>query len=218
MNNDTRVDGLALDHPKYLNGTPIFLDHSYLTHINLMASKSGAPLPFKNVHKIGPNNGERFLSKYLKEELKRNGMVSDEDKKKFSCTCIECRPELTTEATLMTMTEEEVEKRSEENEITIHNNQTMEELTLNRRLIVEERNRSLKEPPAPSAPPPDGASPLSTQQRKGRQFIAKWCVELPTPSRCDRYQNYVSRRVKNEKVRGRPPHSFWCVKYCVHHY
>jgi hypothetical protein len=59
--------------PAHQRGNPLHLDHSSLAYINGLAKQAGLLEPhFKDVRPLPMDNGERFLSEYLGQQLERN--------------------------------------------------------------------------------------------------------------------------------------------------
>ena len=87
--NEKRKNGVDLDHPKYLDSTPIFMDHSALHHLNEQCRNRQFPVLFPDCRVPKKNNGETFGTEYLEEELarKQDGVVPGDNKR---CTCTDC--------------------------------------------------------------------------------------------------------------------------------
>jgi hypothetical protein len=79
----------SVDIPGDFVDLPRFYDHSYLHYLNERAGNCGLPPIFDDVHPVGENNGEVFLSKYFEEQLVRNQTVG-QDKKTSMCLCPTC--------------------------------------------------------------------------------------------------------------------------------
>jgi hypothetical protein len=59
--------------PAHQRGIPLHYNHSSLHHINDLAAEAGSPSPpFADVRSLPRDNGERFFSEYLTQQLERN--------------------------------------------------------------------------------------------------------------------------------------------------
>jgi hypothetical protein len=81
--------------PAHLRETPPHLNHSLLAYLNQKATSRGCTSPFSKVRDLPPNNGEVFLSKYFKEQLRRNELQKDLRKalrtpQRLRCLCKDC--------------------------------------------------------------------------------------------------------------------------------
>ena len=75
--------------PYHLRGIPLDNNDLIKTHINEISVTAGFnTLPFPNVNDLPPDNGEKFFSKYLVEQLKRNEMKLTH--KSGYCLCDQC--------------------------------------------------------------------------------------------------------------------------------
>jgi hypothetical protein len=81
--------------PAHLREIPLHYDHSNLAYINGLAASAGATEPhFKVVRNLPDDNGERFLSAYLKEQLERYRLYGEHEINDLcQCPrCLEARP------------------------------------------------------------------------------------------------------------------------------
>ena len=75
--------------PQYVRDTPIFFNHSMLSWLNDRCRELDFPLLFHGVHRVSEDNGERFMSKYLEEQMIRNRHLSSE-RVGMQCNCASC--------------------------------------------------------------------------------------------------------------------------------
>jgi hypothetical protein len=61
----------------------------YLAYLNELAENCGLPPIFDDVHPVGENNGEVYLSKYFDKQMVRNQTVG-QDKITHMCRCPTC--------------------------------------------------------------------------------------------------------------------------------
>jgi hypothetical protein len=87
--NQKRQQDIHLPHPKYLDKSPMFLDHSLLHHINQESQKLGLGNVFDACRVPTVDNGEVFLSKYLSCQVARNEQESEDPLSK-QCSCSDC--------------------------------------------------------------------------------------------------------------------------------
>lgn len=76
--------------PNRINMSPPFMDHSMLHHINRMANERGMSYIFPGVLPLPSDNGERFLSTYMKQQelrkIKYRSLIGDDQ-----CPCPGCK-------------------------------------------------------------------------------------------------------------------------------
>ncbi len=75
--------------PAWLHGKPIFYNDSNKATLNDKAAAVGAPSPFLEVRPLPANNGELFLSEYLKAQQYRNENFRAHPENN-RCTCPSC--------------------------------------------------------------------------------------------------------------------------------
>ena len=75
--------------PHYVKDTPIFFDHSMLAWVNGRCVELGIRPIFHDVHRVDKDNGERFMSQYLQQQMIRNRHLSLE-RVGMQCNCASC--------------------------------------------------------------------------------------------------------------------------------
>jgi len=88
-NRSERNDGQIITTPRYLENSPVFLDHSLLEWLNSKATARNLAKPFRFVTPTTNNNGEVFLSSYLEQQLVRNDHLPALPGPQL-CQCLEC--------------------------------------------------------------------------------------------------------------------------------
>ena len=86
---EARGSSKRSDVPQYLEGVPLFWNHSMLHYLNLQALQNGLSHIFESIQKLGKNNGKVFLSKYFQAQKTRN-VKYGQDQGTSKCTCPDC--------------------------------------------------------------------------------------------------------------------------------
>jgi len=220
--NAKRRGGEVLEHPKYMDDKPIFMDHSLLHHINQQSRQLGFGNLFEDyrVPEVG-NENEKFFSEYCKEQIERNkkeGIVADSK----VCLCDDCKDKYEKPQSVA---------RGGGNLLRMH------EGVPYTTVVPAQQPRALRppiSPPATHCPPVNflpqpaplmhpttqtvplqnpynypmnpinffAAKPISNQH-----YLNDHCY-LSYPYYCQPYKNYKN----NPKKRGKPPHDPQCPK------
>lgn len=179
-----RSAGQSLPHPKGLDKTPVFLDHSLLHHINQLSESLRLGTVFPDC-KVPPlvNNGEKFLKEYLIEQLRRfaNGEFDSSTKR---CTCNLCTD-------LFSDNPDVGDLLGEEEQIC--------------QVIGQDGDEGTNEEPTAAMTSP--RSPESSPYASHPKF--KPCFSV-APFLCSDMQEYWRKKASGVSVRGRPPHSYNC--------
>jgi hypothetical protein len=83
--NDRKLAGEKIVVPVHYEDQPKYWDHSLLLLLNHRAKQKGIDPIFENVTEIKPDNGEKFVSAYFKQQVVRN-IRKESDKKTKQCT------------------------------------------------------------------------------------------------------------------------------------
>ena len=78
--------------PVWQDNVPMFQDELHLDYLNKKAEAKGMALPFPDVQTIRPDNGEVFVSDYLREQLNRNATLHPSFDENNICKCNSCKP------------------------------------------------------------------------------------------------------------------------------
>jgi hypothetical protein len=202
QNHQKRYNGATPNHPKYLDKTPILLNHANLHWLNTQAREKGFSQPFNDVKTPSDNNGERFLSSYLHDQVERREKQG-EIHNMAGCYCIECEENLPGPADVP----EDI--AIEPNNMPLPSD------------LAEPPNLRI---PNPETTDPTQVSPQASPQapsqgsamRDSSVVAPNWvdcCFGWP-PFRCSSYQDYLCRKAAGRGVLGRPPHDSWCMKSC----
>jgi hypothetical protein len=191
--NERRLAGESVDIPGDFVDLPRFYDHSYLHYLNELAKNCGLPPVFDDVHLVGENNGEVFLSKYFDEQLVRNKTVG-QDKKTSMCLCSTCTTYMSKNTQTRLFAPEENDDNDDNDEM----------------LIL----------PVVRAAPPSRAIdfippvPLAILARGGSMPRPHDCCyeyEYGVGEyHCASYSWYLRRKNTGQQVLGKPPHDSTC--------
>ena len=200
--NKQKLAGESVDIPGDFVDLPRFYDHSYLHYLNERAVSCGLPPIFDDVHPVGENNGEVFLSKYFEEQLVRNDAVG-QDKDTSMCLCPTC-------ITYMSKNTQPRLFASEENDDNDDNDNS---------------NGMLNLPPVMPAAPPLAMQPAAPSTAACfvppiplAELAVSWmlrphdcCYKYGVGEHhCAKYAEYLRRKNTGQQVLGKPPHDSSC--------
>jgi len=228
-----------LDHPAYMDNTPIFLDHSLVYHINQLLNKCGFEDVVEGcrIPEVG-NQLETFGSTYCREQNKRNqqqGIVADTK----VCICFECK-DLYESPQSVARGSRSLRKQppaaSSANDAPIETREQPACRPATQQALVDQTPIQHE----PVAQPPVGLVPLmhpATQNVPTRNPYDQpmnpmnFFTSNPNPNphlfghqcfpqypyRCERYKEYRAQQEYRRcmglgTVKGRPPHDSWCPK------
>jgi hypothetical protein len=86
MTNQKKLQGERIEVPVHFEDQPRYWDHSLHLFLNGRAEQKGIGPVFEGVNEIKPDNGEKFVSGYRKQQLVRNRRKQNDNKTKL-CTC-----------------------------------------------------------------------------------------------------------------------------------
>ncbi len=193
------IPGDFVDFPQYFN-------HSYLDYLNKLPEYCGLLPIFDDVHPVGKNNGEVYLSKYFEEQMVRNPTVG-QDKKTSMCQCAVCATYMSKNSQTRFFAPED-NANNNENE----NNDNSKDLVNTQNLPV------LVLPVVP---------PIVTQQLStaavfvppiplAEMVYGAWmprphdCCYMVGNYHCATYALYLRRKISGVQVLGKPPHEMTC--------
>ena len=158
---------------------------------------------FKDVHLIGENNGEVFLSQCFKEQMLRNEEVGQDDKS--MCKCPTCIAQIAAQTTLF------ARENNEDNDTNDNHNTNDEDMP------------DLLVPVAPAAPrlfiQPSSMSasfvaPIPLAQLAYGHWIQprpqNCCYVVGNYYHCSSHAEYLRQKHSGKQVLGKPPHDKDC--------
>jgi hypothetical protein len=212
--NKRKLAGEIVDIPGDFVDLPRFYDHSFLHHLNERAKKCGLPPVFDDVHLVGKNNGEVYLSKYFEQQMVRNQTVG-QDKKTSMCQCQTCTTYLSKnteqQATLLAPPEDKNKDDDEGNE----KNEGRNDVNL---LNLPAVPPFLMQPAVATTflmPPPPSTSfvppiPLVYYAAGGWMPRPQDCCYMVGDYHCTTYAGYLRQKNCGMRVLGKPPHHLTC--------
>jgi hypothetical protein len=186
---------------KEINGTveyseePEFFDHSYLHHLNHLAICRGLDPVFEHVVPPGEDHGIAFLSKYFKEQQKRNSTVSQDPTTKL-CNCRYCQEYVPSKPTAA---ETRLPNEEQQANDAVFEMEQEKEHHWSTQQIIQPRSVNL----AAAAPIPALVAPPFYSAPFG--IIPYNCCFNWPPFYCPKKQDYLFRKHHGQGRRGRPP-------------
>jgi hypothetical protein len=205
---------------------PRFFDHSFLQCLNELAQSKGLPPIFDNVHLIGKNNGEVFLSKYCKEQMVRNQTVG-QDKKTKMCQCPTCTTYMpkNTQSTRFLFAPDNNNEDNNDNDDTSNknddNNDNSDDLPLVPAvppLFIRPSSTPASFVPPTSIPPSSTPASLFVPPIPLAELAyGHWmprprdcCYMVVGNYHCSKYAEYLRCKHSGMQVLGKPPHDMTC--------
>ena len=183
-----RAESKPLQHPKALDKTPIFMDHSLLHDINQRSELLGHGSVFPEC-KVPPasNNNEKFLKPYCLDQVERNrkGYTNRDTKQ---CTCHLCTESI---ADVPQVQEDQCEV-----------------------IALPPHGEINEDDPRPQLTSPNGSSDKDEPPAYLSHPKFKKCFDFE-PYLCEEMLDYWKKRIDREKMLGRPPHSYNCSKHSM---
>eukprot|EP00980_Cylindrotheca_fusiformis_P007706 scaffold1634_cov95-Cylindrotheca_fusiformis.AAC.2 len=218
--NNARFQDMTLAHPKYLDKTPAFMNHSLLHSLNEQYESVGMAKPFGNINVLPADNGERFVSDYVKDQEKRNqkGSLVGSEKE---CLCDECKPHypqgMTATTTFQRARSVATQQQQEANGAPL--------ATAPVRPVAQTVTACPALLPPPIHHDPVVFHPTMNEEMQlpvNNQYqiffpTNPWPSNLarsfPNPTVCcSKYQDYTQQRSQGKTILGRPPHDGWCPR------
>lgn len=178
--------------PQYLQELPPYFDHSMLHYLNESAKALSLTRPFNFVTLIHEDNGERFFSRYFKEQAERNQLRLIDESSKL-CKCAACLVHFAGASAVTTG--------------------SLEETSLDDQALQGEQGSDLDVMEVEAA----GEMPMEAV-RHGVQLAvtsprASAHSTLFTPHSNCKACEYEFLRMNGQRLRGRPPHhDLYCPK------
>ncbi len=213
--NKRKLAGEIVDIPGDFVDLPRFYDHSFLHYLNERAKNCSLPPIFDDVHLVGENNGEVYLSKYFEEQMVRNTLWG-QDKKTSMCQCPTC-------TTYMTKNKQHTRVFAPFSQAKNNNHDEMKRkhMLMNSPLMVP------VPPPStvvvPAAPPGAffGVAPVPLAELAYGGWMPRphdCCYMIGNHHYCATYAGYLRRKYAGVRVLGKPPHDSTCpVRRHFHH-
>jgi hypothetical protein len=204
--NKKLLAGESVDIPGSFVDLPRFYDHSYLHYLNDYARKCGLPPMFEDVHPVGKNNGEVFLSKYLEEQMARN-KVTGKGKKDSICRCPTC-------TTYLSETEDNANDNDDCN--AANDDDKNDNNDANLPVLVPAAAPPFTMQPLPRMPlprMPPFLPPIPLAMYGGwmqHQRPQDCCYMVGNYHYCQRYEAYLRQKKSGVRVLGKPPHDSNC--------
>ncbi len=201
--NNKRLAGETVNMQGAFIHSPQFYDHSFLHYLNDLARTKGLRPVFDDVHLIGENNGEVFLSKYFDDQMVRN-QKGGQDEKTSMCqcpTCIACMLKNNTPTRLF----------APENDNNDNDNDNSNDADMPDSLPT-----SLPVALPLFIPPTSTASfvpPVLLTQLAYRHWMQPRpldCCYMAGDQYCSSYAAYLRRKHSGGPARGKPPHDETC--------
>jgi hypothetical protein len=219
--NNKKLAGETVDIPGDFADLPRYFDHSYLNHLNELAQKKGLPPMFEDVHLVGENNGEVFLSKYFEEQMVRNQTVG-QDTKTSMCQCPSCIAYMLKNTPTRSL--------APENDNNDNDNSNDMDMPADLPPVVLPVAPPLFVPPSSTASfvPPLFVPPLFIPPSSTASFVPPiplaqlaygyWmpprphdcCYMVGDAAHCSSYAAYLRQKNSGVRVLGKPPHDKTC--------
>jgi hypothetical protein len=184
-------------------------DHSFLRYsLNQLAENCGLLPIFNNVHLVGENNGEVYLSKYFEEQMVRNQTVG-QDKKTSMCQCPTCTTYMsknTQQQTRLSAPEQQ------DNNAVKNTNDNTNDANMRNLPVVPGVPPFFMQPPPPSTAaflfvPP---IPLAELVNGGWMPRPHDCCYMVGDHHRASYAAYLWQKNSGVQVLGKPPHEMTC--------
>ena len=205
--NKRKLAGEIVDIPGDFVDLPRFYDHSFLRYLNQLAENCGLFPIFDDVHPVGENNGEVYLSKYFEEQMVRNQTVG-QDKKTSMCQCPTCTAYMSknTQQQTRLFTPEQQDNNAE------NTNDNSNDANMRNLPVVPAVPPFFMQPPPPSTAaflfvPP---IPLAELAHGGWMPRPHDCCYMVGDHHCATYAAYLRRKNSGLQVLGKPPHEMTC--------
>ena len=222
---EKRRGGKKLDHPEYMDKSPIFIDHSLLDHLNQQSKELGFGDLFQDcrIPEVG-NPLETFCSTYCREQNGRNeqeGIVASTK----VCLCTVCKDQYESPQSV-------VAGFRRQSALAASNTGNAPELARAPPSIPPPPPPPIRAPPSPAAfvnhttIAPQGNFRTNISYHNNQVHPINFFTANATlnpnlfqvqcfpqyPYRCGAFNIYCQRKESGEKVLGRPPHDCWCPK------
>jgi hypothetical protein len=201
--NKRKLEGGIVDIAGDFIDLPRFFDHSYLDYLNNLAENCGLPPIFDDVHRIGKNNGEVYLSKYFEEQMVRNQTVG-QDKKTSMCLCPACTTYLSSSKNTQITRFQPPED---------NNNDNNDASTIYLPVVPPAAPPFFRKPP-PSTPAssfvPPPILPLTQLAYAGGWLRPNDCCNMVGNFYCANYDSYLRKKINGVQILGKPPHDSSC--------
>ena len=198
--NKRKLAGEIVDIPLDFVDLPRYYDHSFLHHLNQRAKNCGLASIFYDLHMVGENNGEVYLSKYYEEQMVRNKTVG-QDKKTAMCQCPTCIQYMAKTRTMSAET-----RTNDNNDNGNDNDDSNDMLDLPDLPVVTAAPLLLlmRPPSTPRFVPPIPLAHLAWLPRPHD------CCNIVAEYHCPTYAAYLRRKYSGLQVLGKPPHDSTC--------
>jgi hypothetical protein len=204
--NKRKLAGEIVDIPGDFVDLPRFYDHSFLQYLNERAKNCGLPPIFDDVHLVGENNGEVYLSKYFEQQMVRNQTVG-QDKETSMCLCPTC---ITYMSKKNTQQQTRLVAPEDNNDEDNDNNINSNGVNMKNLPVVP-----AAAPPFVMQPRPTSAAfvppiPLVYYHHAGWMPRPLDCCYMVGDYHCATYAGYLRRKNCGLQVLGKPPHHLTC--------
>jgi hypothetical protein len=197
--NKRKLAGEIVDIPGDFVDLPRFYDHSFLRYLNQLAENCGLFPIFDDVHPVGENNGEVYLSKYFEEQMVRNQTVG-QDKKTSMCQCPTCTAYMSKNTQQQTRLFAPEDKNDSNDEDNVNNDNSNGVNMINLPVVPAGPPFLMQPPPSAFVPP----IPLVYYQQAGWRPLD--CCYMVGDYHCATYAGYLWRKNCGMQVLGKPPH------------
>jgi hypothetical protein len=206
--NNKKLAGETVDVPGDFIDSPRFYDHSFLHHLNQLALEKGFPPMFKDVHLIGENNGEVFLSQHFKEQMLRNDEVGQDDKS--MCKCPTCIAQIAAQTTLFAR-ENNQDNDTNDNDTNDNHNTNDEDMPDSPVPVAPAAPRLFIQPSSMSA---SFVAPIPLAQLACGHWIQprpqSCCYVVGNCHHCSSHAEHLRQKHSGKQVLGKPPHDKDC--------